>query len=90
ELLKTTRKKYPNIVGILLSGYTEMDTVRKAVNQGDIFRFIPKPWKLGEDFIKVVREAIERYNLQSERGQSGGRKREKCKAKRRELVQTNR
>jgi two-component system response regulator HupR/HoxA len=67
ELLETIRKKYPYIVGIVLSGYTEMATVQKAVNQGEIFRFIPKPWKLEGDFIKVVREAIDHYSLQSER-----------------------
>ena len=67
ELLETIRKMYPHIVGIVLSGYTEMATLQKAVNQGEIFKFIPKPWKLEGDFKKVVREAIDHYNLQSER-----------------------
>ncbi len=67
ELLETIRKMYPHIVGIVLSGYTEMATLQKAVNQGEIFKFVPKPWKLEGDFKKVVREAIEHYNLQSER-----------------------
>jgi len=66
DLLETVRKMYPHIVGIVLSGYTEMATLQKAVNQGEIFRFIPKPWKLEGDFKKVVREAIEHYNLKSE------------------------
>lgn len=67
ELLETIRKMYPHIVGIVLSGYTEMATLQKAVNQGEIFKFVPKPWKLEGDFKKVVREAIDHYNLQSER-----------------------
>ena len=67
ELLKIVREMYPHIVGIVLSGYTEMATLQKAVNQGEIFKFIPKPWKLEGDFKKVVREAIDHYNLQSER-----------------------
>ena len=67
ELLEIIRKMYPHIVGIVLSGYTEMATLQKAVNQGEIFKFIPKPWKLEGDFKKVVREAIDHYNLQSER-----------------------
>ncbi len=67
ELLETIRKMYPHIVGIVLSGYTEMATLQKAVNQGEIFKFVPKPWKLEGDFKKVVREAIDHYNLQSKR-----------------------
>ncbi len=67
ELLGTIRKMYPHIVGIVLSGYTEMATLQKAVHQGEIFRFIPKPWKLEGNLKKVVREAIDHYNLKSER-----------------------
>ena len=67
ELLEIIRKMYPHIVGIVFSGYTEMAALQKAVNQGEIFRFIPKPWKLEGDFKKVVREAIEHYKLKSER-----------------------
>jgi len=84
ELLKIVREMYPHIVGIVLSGYTEMATLQKAVNQGEIFKFIPKPWKLEGDFKKVVLKAIEHYNLQSERGRPDGRRLEQCKAKLRE------
>ena len=84
DLFEIIRKMYPHIVGIVFSGYTEMATLQKAVDQGEIFRFIPKPWKLEGDFKKVVREAIDHYNHQSESGRSGGRKLKQCKAKLRE------
>ncbi len=84
ELLKTVREMYPHIVRIVLSGYTEMATLQKAVNQGEIFKFIPKPWKLETDFKKVVLKAIEHYNLQSERRRPDGRRLKQCKAKLRE------
>ena len=67
DLLEIIRKMYPHIVSIVLSGYTEMATLQKAVNQGEIFKFIPKPWKLEGELKKVVREAIEHYNLKSDR-----------------------
>ncbi len=70
-LLEITRKMYPHIVGIVLSGYTEMATLQKAVDQGEIFRFIPKPWKLEGDFKKVVREAVEQSRANAT--QSGSR-----------------
>ena len=85
ELLRTVRKEYPHIIGMVLSGYEQDTTLQTAVEQGEIFWLIPKPWKLGElDFETLVQRAIDHYNLKSERGQSGGRKREKCKAKLRE------
>lgn len=65
ELLRVVRKMCPHIVGIVLSGYTEMAALQNAVNQGEIFRFVPKPWKLEGDFKKIVREATAHYNLQS-------------------------
>jgi len=66
ELLKIVREKYPHIVRIILSGYTDMSILQKEFNEGEIFKFIPKPWKLEEDFKKVIRQALEHYNLQNE------------------------
>ena len=66
ELLRTARKEFPNITGIVLTGY-ELDTeLQNVVDQGEIFEFVPKPWKLEIDFKKVVLKAIEHYNLQNE------------------------
>jgi len=82
ELLRTIRKDYPNIVGMILSGYEQDTTLQTAVDQGEIFRLIPKPWKYGEvDFETLVCKAVDHYNLKSKSGRSGGRKQEKCKAK---------
>ncbi len=65
ELLKIVREKYPHIVMIVLSGYTDMPALLKEFNQGDIFEFVPKPWKLEKDLTKIILKAIEHYNLQS-------------------------
>ncbi len=66
ELLRTVRKDYPHIIGIVLSGYEQDATLMTAVEQREIFRVIPKPWKFGgEDFESLVRKAINHYNLQS-------------------------
>ncbi len=75
ELLGIVRKEYPQIVGMVLSGYEQDAALKMAVEQGEIFRLITKPWKLGDaDFEMLVREAINHYNLQSGRGIPGGRK----------------
>jgi two-component system response regulator HupR/HoxA len=66
ELLKAVKKDYPHIVRMVLSGYTQVSTLLTAINQGEIFRFITKPWKLEEDFKPAVREAVEYYDVQNQ------------------------
>jgi DNA-binding NtrC family response regulator len=67
ELLRIVKEKYPHIVRMVLSGYTQITTLLTAINQGEIYKFITKPWKLEEGFKPAVREAIEYYNLHNER-----------------------
>ncbi len=66
ELLKIVRETYPHIVKIVLSGYTDMSAFQQEFNQGEIFRFICKPWKLEADFKKAISQALDHYNLQNE------------------------
>ena len=63
ELLRVVKEKYPHIVRMALSGYAQVTTLLTAINEGEIFRFITKPWKLEEEFKPTVREAVEHYNL---------------------------
>ena len=64
ELLRTIRKEYPDIIGIVLTGYTQDTELQTALKDGEIFEVVPKPWKLGGDFEKLIRRAIDNYNLQ--------------------------
>ncbi len=59
ELLKRVREPYPDLVKIVLSGYTQLPQVLATVNQGDIFKFITKPWDLDGDFRQVILEAVD-------------------------------
>jgi len=66
ELLKIVRKEYPNIVSIALSGYAQpTDTMTTLYGEG-IYKFIPKPCTLNDDLIKIIRRAIDNYDLQKE------------------------
>jgi len=65
ELLRIVREKYPKIIRIVLSGYMHDTTLQEAIDQEEIFKFIPKPWKLGgEEFETVIQQALDHYNLQ--------------------------
>jgi len=67
ELLRAVKQDYPHIVRMVLSGYTQVGTLLTAINQGEIYKFITKPWKLEEEFKPAICEAIEYYNLHNER-----------------------
>lgn len=67
QLLREVKQRYPHVVRMVLSGYTQVTTVLTAVNQGEVFRYITKPWKLDEEFKPMIREAIEYYDFQSTR-----------------------
>lgn len=67
ELLKTAKKEFPHIIRMVLSGCADTDTLLAAINQGEIFRFIEKPWKSNEELKTIIRQAIEYYDLHIER-----------------------
>ena len=67
ELLRAVKKEYPHIIRMVLSGYSDIDTLLAAINQGEIFRFIAKPWKSNEELKTIIRQAIEYYDLHVER-----------------------
>jgi two-component system response regulator HupR/HoxA len=67
DLLKIVKEKYPHIVRIVLSGYTQVTTLLTAINQGEIFRFITKPWNMEKEFKAVLREAVAHYNREADR-----------------------
>lgn len=67
ELLGIVKEVYPHIIRLVLSGYAEVDSILNAINKGEILRFITKPWKSDVEFKTTIRQAIEYYDLHSER-----------------------
>lgn len=62
EFLKEACARWPHTVRIVLSGYADTAAVVSSINEGQIYKFIPKPWN--DDELKVtVSNAIERYFL---------------------------
>jgi signal transduction histidine kinase len=62
EFLGKVRDVWPNTFRILLTGYSDYETVVSAVNQGEIHRFLTKPWQATELFL-AVKSGIERSRL---------------------------
>ena len=62
ELLRTVRDRYPDTVRCILSGYAEMHAVVAAINEGNVYRFIAKPWD-DEELTAVIHECIAQAQL---------------------------
>jgi DNA-binding NtrC family response regulator len=67
ELIGIVKREYPDIVSVMHSGYAPTDELTKAVRRENIFRFVCKTLTLEEDLKLVVRQAVDHYNLQSQR-----------------------
>lgn len=63
--LKQVRQRWPAITRILLTGYADITSTVSAINEGEIYRYIAKPWD-DQEIVAIVREAIERRRLQAE------------------------
>jgi PAS domain S-box-containing protein len=57
EFLSRVKQMYPNAVRMVLSGYTDLQSVTDAVNRGAIFKFLTKPW-IEEELAEAVRDAF--------------------------------
>jgi len=63
--LKEARQRWPDTMRILLTGYADVTSTVAAINDGEIYRYISKPWDDNE-IVNTVREALERQKLEVE------------------------
>jgi response regulator RpfG family c-di-GMP phosphodiesterase len=62
EFLKEVFKSRPETIRIVLSGYADTAAVVAAINEGKIYKFIPKPWN--DDELRVtVAKALETFGI---------------------------
>jgi len=65
ELLEQVAINYPETFRVVLTGYADIESTIKAVNQGKIHRYLQKPWD-NQELIAVVEEGLERVKLKAE------------------------
>ncbi len=66
EFLKNLRDTHPETVRLLFTAYADLSAVTDAINQGNVYRYISKPWEPNE-LKTVLRQAVDYYDLQEER-----------------------
>jgi DNA-binding NtrC family response regulator len=65
ELLRQARGDCPEAIRIVFTGYADIKAVIDAINQGQIYRYLTKPWD-PDELLTVLREACDHYDRVAE------------------------
>lgn len=84
EFLTEVCKRWPNTVRIVLSGYADTNAVVDAINKGQIYKFIPKPWN-DKKLKAAIANSIEMYLYLKKKEELVG----KLRAENEELLNAN-
>ncbi|HEU4375137.1 MAG TPA: response regulator, partial [Telluria sp.] len=60
EFLSRVKHMYPHVTRMVLSGYTDLQSVTDAVNHGAIFKFLTKPWN-EDELAEAVRDGFDAF-----------------------------
>lgn len=65
EFLESILPIYPDTIRILLTGFSDINAVMGAINRGQVYKYLVKPWQ--DDELKMyIENALELYNLRKE------------------------
>ena len=62
EFLAKVKDEYPDIIRVILTGYTDIDSISESINKGHIYKFLLKPWN-DQNLKLEIRQCIEQYKL---------------------------
>jgi len=65
DLLSAVRERHPEIIRMMMTGFTEIKVAVEAINQGEIYRLITKPWN-DDELRATLRQAFEQADLKEE------------------------
>jgi len=62
DFLAKVKETYPDVIRIVLTGYTDVDSITESINKGNIYKFILKPWN--DSNLKLeIKQGLEQYDL---------------------------
>jgi len=65
EFFELTAREYPDAVRVLVTGYADIEAVIDAINKGQVYRYVTKPWD-EHDLRMCLQNALQRYSDQRE------------------------
>ncbi len=66
QFLAEVRTRWPATLRLLLTGYADINAIIEAINRGEIYRYITKPWD-DNDIVLIVRQALTHQALTQEK-----------------------
>ncbi|MBE9546760.1 MAG: response regulator [Proteobacteria bacterium] len=62
EFLAVVKERYPDVIRVILTGYTDVNSITESINKGHVYKFLLKPWN--DDNLKLdIKRALEQYGL---------------------------
>jgi len=65
EFLESILPVYPDTIRILLTGFSDINAVMDAINRGQVYKYLVKPWQ-NDELKMYIENALEIYNLRKE------------------------
>lgn len=65
EMLARAKDIIPDSIRIILSGFADTQSVVEAINKGEVYRFLSKPWD-DQELLTVIRQSLEHWELKRE------------------------
>jgi len=65
EFLESVIPDYPDTIRILLTGFSDINAVMDAINRGQVYKFVVKPWQ-ADELKMYIQNAVEIYKLRLE------------------------
>jgi signal transduction histidine kinase len=62
DFFSRIKTKHPDALKLILTGYSDIEAVIGAINEGQVFRYVTKPWN-PEELETIIKEAFEKYEL---------------------------
>jgi FixJ family two-component response regulator len=62
EFFAAVKEQHPHTIRVILSGYTDVDSITESINKGHIYKFFLKPWN--DQSLKLeIKQALDQYDL---------------------------
>ncbi|MCS6794728.1 MAG: response regulator [Raineya sp.] len=66
EFLEKTLPEFPNIIRIILTGFSDIEAVVRAINKANVYRYVTKPWDR-EEMKKIIDEGLALYQYREDK-----------------------
>lgn len=66
EFLKRVKDTFPDAIRLLFTAYADLNAVTDAINEGNVYRYISKPWE-PDELRAVLKQAVDQHRLQADR-----------------------